>query len=100
MASGVDVKFPSGRVCLGYQCFWCVGWDHLCLGARVKVLAWGGWVCVYSGRYLGVYSVLVMSLVRYGEVSVFLGVFALFLFRVVLSPRRCMIEYEGPGPHY
>jgi uncharacterized RDD family membrane protein YckC len=66
----------------------------------VIVLAWGDRVCVYSGRYLGVYGVLVVFLVRYDEFSVFLRFFALVLFRVVLSPRRCMIYYEGPGPRY
>ncbi len=50
------------------------------------VLAWGDWVCVYSGHYLGVHGVLVVFLVRYDEFSVFFWFFALVLFRVVLSP--------------
>jgi hypothetical protein len=41
--------------------FLCVGGDQIGhgLGARVIVLAWDYWVCVCSGRYSGVYGVLV-----------------------------------------
>ena len=60
--SGVGVYFPSGRICLGYRWFSCVGGDSLGLGARVIVFAWGDWDCVYLGRDLGVFGVLVLLL--------------------------------------
>ena len=60
--SEVDVSLPSGRVCLGYQCFWCVGGDRGGLGECVVVLALGDWVCVFSNCYLDGYGVLMVRL--------------------------------------
>ena len=62
-------------------------------------LAWGDWVCVYLGRDLGVFVVLVV-LYFYCAVFSFFVVFVLVLVRAFLCPRRCMIYYEVPGPRY
>ena len=46
---------------LGYLYLWCVGVDFLGLGC-VGVVAWGYWVCMYSGHCVGVVVVLVVFL--------------------------------------
>ena len=66
----------------------------------MNVLAWGDWVYVYSGRYLGVCCVLLVFLVRYDNFSVFLWFFVLVLVRLAPCPRQCMIYYMDPDPRY
>jgi len=100
MVSGVDEKFPSGRVRLECHCFWCVGGDREGLGACVLVLALGDTVCVYSGCYLGVYGMLMVCLVLCGEFYVFLWFLALVRVRIVPYLRRYMIYCMVPGPRY
>ena len=100
LVSGVDVEFPSGRVCLGCQCFWCVGGDRLGLGARAIVLAWGYMRCVCLGFCFWGCGGFVTFLVRFVEFSIFLRFFILVLVRVFLYPRRCMIYYKVPDPRY
>ena len=61
-------------------------------------LAWGDWVCVYLGRDLGMFGVLVVFFLCC--VFSFLLFFVLVFVRAFLCPRRYMIYYEVPGPHY
>jgi len=83
MVSGVNEEFPSGRVRLECHCFWCVVGDREGFGACVIVLALGDWVCVFWGCYLGVYGMLMVCLVLYGEFFVFLWFFVLDHVRIV-----------------
>ena len=78
----------------------CVFGDHVYLGSSVVGLAWGIRRCVCSGCCFGGCGGLVMFLVRFVESSAFLRFFVLVLVRVVMSPRRCMIYYKVPDPHY
>ena len=51
------------------------------------VLAWGDWVCVYSGRDLGVFGVLV----------VFFSLCVVFSFFVVFCTSSCSGIYVPPS---
>ena len=70
------------------------------MGSLVIGFAWGIRRCVCLGCCFGGYGGLVMFLVRFVEFSFFFRFFVLVLVRVVLYPRRCMIYYMVPGPHY
>ena len=54
MVLEMDVKFPLGRVCLGYSRLWCVFGGCLGLGP-VGGLAWGFGRCVWSSYCFVVY---------------------------------------------
>jgi len=100
MVDVVGVWFPLGRVCLGTYYMCCIFGDHVYLSSLVVGLAWGIQRCACSSCCFGGYGGLVVFLVRFVEFSFFLRFFVLVLVRVVLYPRRCMIYYEVPGPHY